>query len=109
MKWETIKENAIRDLTYQINTPFDSKLTGLIGVEAVKRIIESRDATFKTLKAELSATIREVVNRVDIRSYKDLLKIAPKAFPSCARNGKASIELTANGWEILPVIEDEKN
>jgi len=108
MKWETIKNKAIAELTHRLNYPIDREIVAFIGTEALVRIQSGGQKMdshifLKNLKDEMIKTIENT----DIRCYKDLMKLAPKAFPACAVKDNCVIELTDNGWEILPKLQAE--
>jgi hypothetical protein len=105
MKWETIKEKANIELREKIRNPLDKDAIAVLGLEAIQRLIDGKKADYHTLVKDVQSEVEKQINNIDVRNYKQLLAIAPKAFPACARNGKAIVELTDNGWEILPKPE----
>lgn len=103
MTWNNIKEKAIKELADRLRNFHDPELIAFLGMEAIKRTIHTKQVVkAENLTTEFQNIVAGRVNQVDIRSYKDLLRIAPKSFPACARNGNCVIEMTDKGWEILP-------
>lgn len=104
MIWETIKNKAIDDLLTRLRDTTDPEVLKFLGAESIRKMIEKNKLVqLRDLKQEWEPVVQEAVNRCDIRAYKDLMKIAPKAFPAYARNGRCRIALTEKGWEIINV------
>ena len=103
IKWENIKDKIKNEIKSRINNdvslyPFfvllrtNKRLSG----EKPKSVLAGWED-----KKEVADKLIDVLNNYDIREYKELMKIYPKAFPSFIKNNKCTTELTGDGWVFV--------
>tara|TARA_R110000772_G_scaffold46279_6_gene105705 strand:+ start:996 stop:1310 length:315 start_codon:yes stop_codon:yes gene_type:complete len=103
MKWNTIKDRCVREF----NSTIGRDLMFAVGADVSNIVVatlleggyyrEKENISIRTsIVLELKEKIINEIDNWDIRNYKSLSQIFPKAFP---KNIKG-INLTENGWEL---------
>ena len=95
MKWETIKNNCIREAVVDHRRGIKYAAIEMLLLTQYRKSGYKKSA--HNFLRELEDDIVNVINNWDIRAFKALSVVFPQCFPK----RELKIELTDNGWELL--------
>lgn len=103
IKFDTLKNKVKFEFIRQLRSFLKPDwLAEMQKISLEKMIKEGRPRTYNQTLREVEENVLKAIDLTDVRSYNDLMKIAPKAFPSWITKKECSLEYDENGdWVFV--------